>query len=88
MRLEALRQEHPGKSEEPTWLDFFVWGDVPWDVFQCLGKLLLGMVFNIGFIGRTVLGMKQTQRRVRVGTMTLISKLGRDSFCRVFRNCS
>ena len=53
-----------------------------------LGQTPPWMVFNMGFIGTTVLGMKQTQRRVRVGTMTLISKLGRDSFCRVFRTCS
>lgn len=45
VRLEALRQEHPGKSEEPKIGVFFFllgWGDVPWDVFQFLGKLLLG----------------------------------------------
>lgn len=35
MRLEALRQEHPGKSEEPTWAgnSVFVWGDRPQGIF-------------------------------------------------------
>lgn len=38
VRLEALRQEHPGKSEEPTtWLDFF---------FFAVGVMCLGMFFN------------------------------------------
>ena len=72
MRLEALRQEHPGKNDEP-WL-FLLLGCH----LGCWGVFSLD-VFFVGFL--EVFGYEENSKERYSRHDDVVSRLGVDSFC-------